>query len=289
VISFSALGARSRLGNHLFQYAFLRTIARKLRVKFYCPSWIGDAIFNLDDGAERAHIPCDIRLKYQEPYQCTGLNESALQIGDNTDIEGYFQTEKYLDRKEVCRWYTFKDASIAGIRKRYEQVEFENSVGISVRLGDFVTTYGALFYVARRSYYRRALELVRRKTMIVVFSDDIPAARAVLGDLGAPIIFATDYEPYEGVYLQSQCHDFICSASTYSWWGAWLNQNPDRIIIAPKEGAFRPGAPVSNEDFWPENWSKIRALRPLLDHYQMATKHFLLQRAVKKMRRMARI
>jgi hypothetical protein len=285
VISFSSLGGRSRLGNHLFQYAFVRTTARKLGVRFYCPRWTGDGVFDLRDEAERADGPENIKRIYQEPTDCTGLNESALCITDGTEIRGYFQTEKYLLREQVCQWYSFKEQSIAQVRSRYKNVDFENSVGLSVRLGDFQTVYGDLFYVPRRSYYVRALELVQRRRSIVLFSDDVEGALSLLGNLGLPIIVAKDYEPYEGLYLQSRCRDFICSPSTYSWWGAWLNRYPDRIIVAPSEGPFRPGAPVTNGDYWPETWVKIPALRAGLDRYWPTKQRRLLQRALKRMER----
>lgn len=280
MISFSTLGTRSGFGNHLFQYAFLRSTARRLGVKFYCPKWIGDSVFCLDDKNERAEAPTGIVSEYREPYDCTGLNESALQIGDGTNIQGYFQTEKYFDREQVHRWYRFKEEKIADIQTRFHHVNFASSVGLQVRLGDFVTVYGDLFYVARRSYYKRAIKLVPRKDSIVVFSDDVPRARILLGDLGTPVTFIEDYEPYEGLYLESQCRDFICSPSTYGWWGAWLNSYPDKVVIAPKEGPFRPGAPVRNDDFWPDNWIKIQALRHGLDHYQVIVKKRLISRVL---------
>ena len=101
MISFSKLGMRSRLGNHLFQYAFLRSTAQRLGVKFYCPYWIGDTVFCLDDEDERSDSPSGIVEVYKEPYHYTGFNQLAFQISDGTDIEGYFQTEKYFYNEGV--------------------------------------------------------------------------------------------------------------------------------------------------------------------------------------------
>ena len=280
MISFSRLGTHSRLGNHLFQYAFLRTTALRLGVKFYCPSWSGDSFFDLHDQAERADTPLSIHLQYNEREDRPGLNMGALKIEDGTNVQGYFQSEKYLDRESVLRWYHFKEEKIANIQKRYAHVNFQNSVGLSVRLGDFLDPrLEKKFYVARRFYYLRALELVQHKENIVVFSDDMSRAKFMLGNLGVNTVFVENYEPYEGLYLQSQCHDFVCSTSTYSWWGAWLNTYPKRLIVAPAEGPFRPGARLNsgpfrpgvrlkNDYFWPDEWVKIRALYPCIDHYQ---------------------
>ena len=290
MIAFQRLGAPGLgLGNALFQYAFLRTTARRLGVKYYCPPWIGDSVFCLDDEDERLQsLPNHPMEKYEEPSNYTGLNASALHIRNETDIEGYFQTEKYFQRDRVLEWYRFKEEAITRIRQRYEGINFEHSVGIGVRLGDFATTEGDLYYVPQHNFYTRALALVERRERIVVFSDDVHGARRFLGDLGAPTTYIENYRPYEGLFLHSLCRDFICSPSTYSWWGAWLMGHPDRIIVAPEEGSFRPGAPVSNHEYWPENWITIPALRRGLDHYRVVTKKRLARRGLRKARRMAR-
>src|SRR5262245_7132175 len=134
MISFSTLGTRSKLGNHLFQYAFLRSTAQRLGVQFYCPRWIGDSVFRLDDSKERSEAPEGIVCQYREPASYTGLNTSALEIRDGTEIGGYFQTEQYLERQSVLRWYRLREDRVADVRRRYGHVDFENSVGLSVRL-----------------------------------------------------------------------------------------------------------------------------------------------------------
>ena len=67
MISFERLGEEG-LGNQLFQYAFLRSMARRLGVSFYCPSWIGDQVFDLDDGGERAAAPVGIDKWFRQRH-----------------------------------------------------------------------------------------------------------------------------------------------------------------------------------------------------------------------------
>lgn len=285
MISFSHLGVNGRLGNHLFQYAFLRTTALRLGVKFYCPAWAGDSFFDLQDQEYRVATPPEPKFQYCEKNNKPGFNLEALRIQDRTNIQGYFQSEQYFNRRSVLDWYQFRENKISRIKNKYKNINFNESVGISVRMGDFLDRrLEKKFYIARRFYYINALKIVRAKRNIIVFSDDVPKAKVLLGDLGSNMIFIEDYEPYEGLYLQSQCHDFICSTSTYSWWGAWLNDYPNRIVVAPREGPFRPGARLEgwryrigarlkNESFWPASWVTCNSLYPLIDNYHVI-KHF---------------
>lgn len=282
MISFSTLGTRSRLGNHLFQYAFLRSTAQRLGVQFYCPKWIGDTIFELNDSSERADSPIDIHFEYIEPVKYTGLNESALCIKDGTNVQGYFQSEQYFNKDQVRKWYRFNESIISNTRQRFHSVDFSNSCGLHVRMGDFVTTYEEQFYVPRLKYYKNALKMVKKQDNIIVFSDDIPAAKMLLGSLGSRFTFIDDYEPNEGIYLQSLCHDFICTSSTYGWWGAWLNSKQGRVIVAPSEGPFRPGSPVRNQEFWPNDWLTTPALRYGLDHYNAVKAKRFIRRVLNK-------
>ena len=64
MISFSNLGNHGRLGNQLFQYAFLRTTAARLGTEFYCPQWDGDEIFDLHDREERVAMPSGITKNF---------------------------------------------------------------------------------------------------------------------------------------------------------------------------------------------------------------------------------
>ncbi len=281
MISFTKFGELGRLGNQLFQYAFLRSKARQLGVKFYCPSWIGDTAFDLNDSSERMAAAEAINYRYVESADYTGFNQNTAQIKDCTDIHGYFQTEKYFC-EDVRSWYRFKDSAIDDVRRQYKNMDFANSVGISVRLGDFVTTYGHQYYVPMRQFYSRSLELTPRAESVMVFSDDIPGAKKLLGDLGTKMHFIENYEPHEGLYLQSICRDYICSPSTYAWWAAWLNNYEDSVIVAPAEGAFRPGGRKKNHEYWPDRYKKIPALR-------MGTDHYIAYKLVKFARRKAKM
>ena len=98
MIAFSKLGNYGRLGNQLFQYAFLRDRAQRLGVQFWCPEWEGDQNFDLADQGFRADYPSGLDKKFSQSEEA-GYIESALHIDDNTDIEGYFSQINIMQMK----------------------------------------------------------------------------------------------------------------------------------------------------------------------------------------------
>ena len=113
MISFPKLGNFGRLGNQLFQYAYLRVNATRLQTQFYCPTWDGDAIFDLGDELERAKEPTGI-VKYFDPAPEAGFSEKALSIEDHTEVQGFFQSERYYPNKQLVRsWYKFRQEFVA--------------------------------------------------------------------------------------------------------------------------------------------------------------------------------
>jgi len=267
MICFKNLGRIGRLGNQLFQYAFLRSTALRLRVKFYCPKWIGDGIFLLDDGNEREKEPRNINKVYMEPGDNCGFNKSALYIKNHTDITGYFHTEKYFyDKEKVKKWYTFRKEKISSVREKYKHIDFSRSVGLHLRFGD--KKKNPECYNPSFKYYTDALLEVKHKENILVFSDEIKITRKHLKSLKRNIIYIEGNKDYEDLYLMSLCHDFTCSTSTFSWWGAWLNNYRDKTIVVPKEGLFRPDCAIKCVDYWCNGWVRIKALRKgWLDSY----------------------
>ncbi len=267
MISFKNLGGCG-LGNQLFRYAFLRSTALRLRVKFYCPKWVGDDIFLLGDGNEREKEQLrDINKVYIELRNSHGFNKSALYIKDHTDINGCFQTEKYFyDKEKVKKWYTFREKKISSVKEKYKHIDFSKSVGLHLRFGDKKKL--PEYYNPSFEYYADALLRVKHKENILVFSDEIKIARKKLKGLKGNVIYVEGNKDYEDLYLMSLSHDFICSGSTFSWWGAWLNNYRDKTIVVPKEGLYRPDCKKKCIDYYCNGWLQIRALRKgMLDNY----------------------
>lgn len=253
MISFKNLGKFDRLGNQLFQYAFTRLNAQRLGVPFYCPRWLGDEVFLLNDEKERAADLSGVHSAYRQ--KSLNFDRKDLEIQDGTDIYGFFQSEKYLDAEKVRAWYTFKPQVLSRVREKYRHMDFSKAAGLHLRFGDM--KHNPMFVIVPPSYYRRALSIVNPRGNILVFSDDSQTAKIHMGAIGRDFIYIQDNKDYEDLYLMSQCRDFVCSVSTLSWWGAWLNREPGKTIVTPREW-IRPGHALKCPNLCCPGWVELK-------------------------------
>lgn len=284
MISFTRLGKKGegRFGNQLFQYAHLRTEAKRLNTNFYCPEWLGDYIFNLDDEGERFKLSQDLSA------------EDLKKDQNNIDIWGYYESEEFFDKNLIRKIYDFQTNKFDDVLKKYSNIDFGNSTALHFRFGDKLkeTYYMDMYYIPRLKYYINSLIEIFRKNEnfpvqnLVIFSDDISLAKKEMKKIlhkflrfvskstehkkaNIKIIFMEDNKDYEDFFIMSLCKNIICAPSTFSWWAAYLNKREDKIIIFPKEKIIRPKIKLLQEELLPksENWITISALYPIIDNY----------------------
>jgi hypothetical protein len=267
MISFPILGNYGRLGNQLFQYAFLRTTAQRLKTQFYCPKWDGDDFFDLGDASERAEAPSGIVHRYDQSPQA-GFSPKALEVGDHTEIQGFFQSEKYFHDKAMLRkWYTFRASILDGVLKRYGHLPLNQCTTLSLRLDDDYGGMREYFPLYPLAYYEKALQIIQLNGPILVFADRPDRARSFVQPLQRRnLLFVEDLDPPQQLCLMAQCRANVITNSTFAWWGAWLNAHPERVVVAPSAWC-RPGVPNSINGILCEDWVKIPATRPIWDHF----------------------
>lgn len=263
MISFQRLGQYGRFGNQLFQYAFVRSVARRLGVRFYCPEWLGDKVFKLNDADERAPRPEGIVRTYMQPRSACGFQPDAEKIGDNTDVVGWFQSARHFDESAVRTWYQFRDDVTSSVRSRFAAVDFSNAVGVHARFGDMVNHHGYINLSA--GYYRKALKRLPPYGRVLVFSDDIGRAERLMRRVTREFHCIEGNAAFEDLFLLSQCQAVVCSVSTFSWWGGWLRTRPGKRVVAPREW-IRPGVAIDYSGLSCPDWDNLRAARPILDH-----------------------
>lgn len=162
---------------------------------------------------------------------------------ENSYLDGYWQTEKYFLAIAPLIRDAFSFVPPLTIRNQEfaDQLASCNAISVHVRRGDYVTNSAAnqIHGCCSLEYYENAI-----KTMLnivnadhfVVFSDDPHWVKANL-DMPSHTIFIdynTGVESYNDMRLMSLCRHHIIANSSFSWWGAWMGGNPDKVVVAPK-------------------------------------------------------
>ena len=192
------------------------------------------------------------------------FHEQVVALPDNVYLDGYWQSEKYFAeivdilRKE----FSFVNPPSAINKELLEEIGGCNSVSMHIRRGDYISnpetldTHGVLGI----DYYELALNMMEEKVKdphIFVFSDDISWVRRNLKmDLPHHFIDHNGEEKdYEDLRLMSYCKHHIIANSSFSWWGAWLCENPAKIIYTPKK--WFGNLELNTNDLIPTKWNKI--------------------------------
>jgi hypothetical protein len=187
-----------------------------------------------------------------------------VTLPDGIYLHGYWQSEKYFSNiSEIIHREISVKSPITGRNAEIaEHIASCQSVSVHIRRADYVTkAYTELFEPCSLEYYSAAiLRLARvvKKPHLFVFTDDKAWVHENF-KFSYPITFVDHNGPdknYEDLRLMSLCKHNIIANSTFSWWGAWLNSNPNKIVFAPNKW-FTEIARSSPRDLIPDSWIKI--------------------------------
>lgn len=189
---------------------------------------------------------------------------SRIEHGGTFYLEGEWQTEKYFQniREQLLSEITLKNPYSEGAQIFSTAIAKATSVALHVRRGDYVTNPGAhaTHGVCDLEYYRKAVETIMEKvpgSHFFVFSDDTAWVKENLELDPARTTYVSDSGVLdeEELLLMSECAHAIIANSSFSWWAAWLNKNPDKIIIAPKRWFASPA--LHSENLVPSSWLRL--------------------------------
>lgn len=158
-------------------------------------------------------------------------------------LKGYWTNEFYFndisERIRMC--FKFRDIDNDQLNFWKKQIESSNSVSVHIRRGDYINSKNIKQYIqlTETNYYSNAIHYITKyepNYHLYVFSDDIEWVRENYQFKNASYIRPSEFDNYENwfdLYLMSLCKHNIIANSTFSWWGAWLNNNPNKIVVAP--------------------------------------------------------
>jgi hypothetical protein len=197
----------------------------------------------------------------------TGFNKSVLSASRNTYLIGWWQNERYFsDIRDDLLKELEPSTPISKINKKLiEQIKASESIWIHVRRGDYITNKHANVFhgFTGIEYYKKALQILvksipkERQNDIKLFvcSNDIAWCKKNL-KFPYPITYIVNKQGSDDMRVAKQCKHDILANSTFSWWGAWLNENPNKIVIAPKVW-FQDQKANTETEIVPPSWIRI--------------------------------
>jgi hypothetical protein len=223
--------------------------------------WLG-----IDLALMKARDAFGIRKIFKElssgEFASSAFDPAMLTAGGNVLLWGYWQSEKYFEgvKDDIRKEFRFATALTGEAARIAEEIKRTNSVSLHVRRGDYAAIKSVVKIMGETNlpYYAAAVahigERVKDPHFFIVSNDPawcrenikIPFATTYLDDASAGPKNAYHLE------LMSLCKHNIIANSTYSWWAAWLNANPEKIVIAPKKWFNDPS--MSSGDIIPAGW-----------------------------------
>lgn len=192
--------------------------------------------------------------------------KELLEIKDNSYVTGYFQCEKYfIDIKPILiqQFKINQSATSFTLQITHEISNSVNSCSIHIRRGDYTNKNNVNIHgVCSLDYYKNAVEMIdnqsKHSVSYFIFSDDMEWVKDNLIVENATYIDSKEKRlPHEDIYLMSLCNHNIIANSSFSWWGAWLNQHQEKIVIAPKKWFENAKMQKQAKDIIPDTWIKI--------------------------------
>jgi len=180
---------------------------------------------------------------------------------DSSLLIGTWQAEEYFKdiREAVLKEFVFNQPKDSINKKLTKEIQNCNSVSIHVRRGDYFSADWANTHAVLKdeNYYINSINYLNSKienAHYYIFSDDISWVKQNLKFKRCTFIeHNTNKYSYIDMYLMSLCRHNIIANSTFSWWGAWLNKNPNKIVVTPKQWLIDK----SCEGIFPPSWIKI--------------------------------
>ena len=283
------------LGNQLFQYAFGRRLSilhetplkldagafvsshsRVYALRLFCIQEAFATPLEIARVKKRSGDLMGIRFRMAQKvmpyYRRSVLRESqlgpydpnVLRAPSDVYLDGYWQSEKYFaDIEDVIRReFVIKREPDMWNRDMAERIASTESVSIHVRRGDYVSDAetSRIHGACDLDYYCRCVRILAKRVVdphFFVFSDDPQwVVQNLL--LGYPTTFVTHNDAargYEDLRLMSLCKHNIIANSSFSWWGAWLNPNLRKIVLAPRQWFRDPS--IDTRDLIPDTWTSV--------------------------------
>jgi hypothetical protein len=186
------------------------------------------------------------------------LEPEMLQAPDNVALSGYWQSYKYFEDIEplIREEISFRTPPDETNRQWIERLQGCESVSLHVRRGDKLVLEDV--YGTSLEFCHRAMDFCKARlahAQFFIFSDDWKWVSENLPENDEIVHVRHNTADYEDLRLMSNCRNNILASSTFSWWGAWLNRNPQKMVVRP--ALWLNELKFDHRDVFPPGWIKL--------------------------------
>lgn len=272
------------LGNQMFQYALYRRFQLdEIPVKADL-LWYMHNRSTAERKIELAHFPIELKTcSKMDAYirnntftrvlfkhfdislgfyreRMDGYYDESIMSKRNIFLTGYWQTEKYFSqiRKQLLVDFTFPKTCNEWEMRMEQQIWKSKAISIHIRRGDYLNNVEVYGNICTEEYYKKAIRYIRKhvqEPVFFVFSDDVEWSKKFLA-VERDMVFVENPDRDRAImdmYFMSICCHNIIANSSFSWWASWLNQNENKIVVAPARWINNSETP----DIYCESWVRL--------------------------------
>jgi hypothetical protein len=211
----------------------------------------------------------DLGLNYPKMYKepSFSFDEKVLNLKSPAFVRGFFQSYKYfIGYENLIRNLFIFPATLAEINKSVlTNIKQTQSISVHIRRGDYVNdaTTNQYHGVCNLNYYLKGISLLTGNSdsfTLFFFSDDCDWVKEQFKDLPFSKQFIdhnTGENSWNDMLLMSSCQHNIIANSSFSWWAAWLNSNPDKKVVAPKKWFVESEEKIDTSNLTPPEWIRL--------------------------------
>lgn len=270
IVTFSELGRMGELGNQMFQVASTIGYANMNNSIAIFPEWKCE--FSGTDYSKIFKHHINQSLNSPELQRLTNLPWNQHHYYDlkflplppcdsNMNLIGYFQSESYFDhvKDEILKLFTPNDEISQYIQAKYPDIIADNDhICVHIRTAKRASNDHDVHAACDSLYLNNALMQYNKDRVHIVFADNMPLAKTMLPE-GRNYRFIENESNYIDLFLMNNFKDYVISASTFGWWGAWLSKydNPNVTIMKNWFDPTKAKAYLNDNNITPHTWKKL--------------------------------
>lgn len=263
------------LGNQMFQYAFYLSLKNKGHrciidnsmfsyVKMHSGYEL-EKVFGIKEDMCSSSLfhRMEVKLLYKYKPTCLVFSDKPFEYcGDAYGSSCWYYIGVWINpsyfagiESELKKAFCF--VSVNDMNMKFsEELRSIEAVSLHIRRGDYLNN--PIYNICTEDYYKKAIDKVLgivNEPVFIVFSDDADWCKSYLKQFKVNykiVDWNRGKDSFQDMFLMSQCKHNVIANSTFSWWGAWLNQNKDKVVIAPSEWTTK-----SSMNYTLPNWSFI--------------------------------